>query len=244
MTADKVGSNNIIHATTERLGGPPSGAQGPRLLWWSAGHPPNDPTVSFQSRTVLITGANTGLGFEAALKYATLGAAKLILAVRSIDKGHAAKEMIVQRTGFSADAISVLKVDLGSFASVKYFVTDLNDTVEYIDVALLNAGLAAPNFSRSGYGWEMSVQVNVLSTALMALLLLPKLRATAAARGSLVHLTFVNSITHVDVRREWFPDQTLLTAANDESRFDLEKTYAMTKLLGMAAMQGVADAAA
>ena len=244
MTSAKVASNNIIHATTERPGGPPKGAQGSKLLWWSARHPPNDPAVSFQSKTVLVTGANTGLGFEAALKYATLGAAKLLLAVRSIDKGNAAKAKIVQRTGFDAGAIYILQVDLGNFASVHRFVTDLNKSVDYIDVALLNAGLAAPKFSRSEEGWELAVQVNVLSTALMALLLLPKLRATAEARRSLVHLTFVNSVAHADVKREWFGDKTLLTAADDEALFDMEKNYGMVKLLGMAVMQGVADAVA
>ena len=236
-------SKNVIHATTERPEGPPDGAQGPRLLWWSGRNPPKDPTVSFQSKTVLVTGANTGLGFEAALKYAILGAAKLLLAVRSIDKGNAAKAKIVQRTGFDADAISVFQVDLGNFASVHRFVRDLNTSVDYIDVALLNAGLAAPKFSRSEEGWEMGVQVNVLSTALMALLLLPKLRATAEARQSLVHVTFVNSIAHANVKREWFGDKTPLTAANDETLFDMEKNYGMTKLLGMAAMHGVADIA-
>ena len=127
---------------------------------------------------------------------------------------------------------------------MKYFIINLNDSVECIDVALLNVGLAPPAYSRSEYGWEMTVQVNVLSTALMALLLLSKLRAMAAARGLLVYLTFVNSITYIDVRWEWFTNQTLLITVNDESRFDLKKTYAMGKLLGIATIQGVVDAVA
>ena len=244
MTSAKVASNNIIHAPAERPGGPPKAAPGPKLLWWSARNPPNDPTVSFESKTVLVTGANTGLGFEAALKYATLGAAKLLLAVRSVSKGNAAKAKIVQRTGFKADAIYILQVDLGNFGSVQRFVTDLNKAVDYIDVVLLNAGLAAPRFKKSEEGWESAVQVNVLSTALMGLLLLPKLRATAEARQTLVHVTFVNSVAHWDVKREWFVGKTLLNAANDEASFDAEKNYGMVKLLGMAVMRGVADAAA
>ena len=237
-------ASKTIYGIPDRPGGPPEGARGPKLLWWSARHPPNEPTISFESKTVLVTGANTGLGFEAALKYATLGAAKLILAVRSIDKGNAAKAKIVQRTGFNKDSILIIEVDLGNFASVHRFVTDLNDMVDDIDVALLNAGLAAPKFSSSEEGWEMAVQVNVLSTALMALLLLPKLRGTAEARLKKVHLTFVNSIAHADVKREWFKDKTLLTAANDRGLFDVERNYSMVKLLAMAAIRGVADAAA
>jgi hypothetical protein len=47
--------------------------------FWDARHPPNDPTyLSFRGKTVLVTGANSGMGFQAALKYAQLGASKLI----------------------------------------------------------------------------------------------------------------------------------------------------------------------
>lgn len=238
-------STNIIYAKTERPNGPPKVAPGPKLLWWSARHPPEDPTVRFNSKTVLITGANTGLGFEAALKYAALGAAKLILAVRSTDKGNTAKSKIAQATGFHPANISVLKVDLGTFASVRQFVNDIDRTTDHVDVVLLNAGVGPPNYQKSAEGWEMAVQVNVLSTALMGLLLLPKLRATAQARqGQPVHMTFVNSIAHADVKREWFQGKTLLEAANEDKSWDAQKSYGMVKLLGMAAMRGVAQAAA
>ncbi|KAL8886795.1 MAG: hypothetical protein Q9215_005533 [Flavoplaca cf. flavocitrina] len=69
-------ATSVIYAKIDRPGGPPKVPPGPKLLWWSARHPPEDPTVRFDSRTILITGANTGLGFEAALKYASLGAAR------------------------------------------------------------------------------------------------------------------------------------------------------------------------
>jgi NAD(P)-dependent dehydrogenase (short-subunit alcohol dehydrogenase family) len=51
---------------------------------------PVDPDVSFASKTVLATGANVGLGFEAAVKYAQKGCSKLILAVRSYPKSEEA----------------------------------------------------------------------------------------------------------------------------------------------------------
>ncbi|KAL8840023.1 MAG: hypothetical protein Q9170_001507 [Blastenia crenularia] len=236
--------NHTIHAKTDRPGGPPKIAPGPKLLWWSARHPPENPTVRFDGKTVLITGANTGLGFHAAVKYAALGAARLLLAVRSIDKGNAAKTKIVQDTGFRAKDILVFQVDLSAFASVHKFVQNVEKAAKYIDVVLLNAGVGPPSYQRSQQGWEMAVQVNVLSTALMGLLLLPTLRTTAQARkGGLVHMTFVNSIAHADVKREWFQEKTLLTAANDEKSWDAQKSYGMVKLLGMAAMRGVADAA-
>ncbi|KAK3943683.1 hypothetical protein QBC46DRAFT_28136 [Diplogelasinospora grovesii] len=100
---------NLITAH-EQPGGPPLGLELMGKLRWGVKHPPADPTVSFAGKTVLVTGANTGLGFEAAVKYAALGASKLILGVRSADKGEAARQRIVQRSGRSnGDFITVLR---------------------------------------------------------------------------------------------------------------------------------------
>lgn len=91
----------------------------------------------------------------------------------------------------------------------------------------------------------MSLQVNVLSTALMAVGLLPLLRSTAAARGRAVHMTFVNSNGHDRVREDWlaYADGSLLRAANDAENWDATKSCCMVKLMGMALMQTVARAA-
>lgn len=217
-------------------------------LWWSRKHPPKDYQVSFAGKTVLVTGANTGLGFEAAVKYAALGAEKLILAVRSSAKGEEAKRRILERTGRSSGNvdITILIVDLSDFASVQDFVRSLGQETQYLDVALLNAGLGNPKFEQSPAGWEMALQVNVLSTALMAVLLLPLLRSTATARGKAVHLTFVNSHGHNMVQKDWYSSAggSLLKAANDRENWDATKSYTMVKLMGVAVMQAVATEAA
>lgn len=225
-------------------GGPPPGLGELAALRWSRNNPPRDFQISFSGRTVLVTGANTGLGFEAALKYAALGADKVILAVRSAAKGDEAKRRIIQRTGRSSNSVVVLTVDLGEFASVQGFVCALEQEVRHLDIALLNAGLGNPSFEESPAGWEAAVQVNVLSTALMAALLLPLLRSTAAVRGRATHLTFVNSHGHREVREDWLSNAggSLLRAANDKETWDPRRSYAMVKLLGMAAMRALARA--
>ena len=58
---------------------------------WGKLNPPKDPKIPFTGKTVLVTGSNTGLGFVVALKFAALGASKLILAVRTPAKGKAGK---------------------------------------------------------------------------------------------------------------------------------------------------------
>lgn len=56
--------------------------------------PPAPITTSFADKTVIVTGANAGVGYETALKYVELGASTVILAVRSINKGKRARELI------------------------------------------------------------------------------------------------------------------------------------------------------
>ena len=62
---------------------PPPGLSELATARWGVKHPPIDPDVTFAGKTVLVTGASAGLGFEAAVKYAQKGTSKLILAVRS-----------------------------------------------------------------------------------------------------------------------------------------------------------------
>lgn len=89
-------------------------------MWWGRRHPPEDPTnLSFACKTVLVTGANSGLGHEAAVKYAALGASTLILGIRTQEKGEQAKQDIAQRTKGSPNIFVIETVDLSTFASVR-----------------------------------------------------------------------------------------------------------------------------
>ncbi|ORY17936.1 hypothetical protein BCR34DRAFT_474186 [Clohesyomyces aquaticus] len=225
--------------TREASSSPALNLSGLAKLRWAVKNPPVDPDVSFAGKTVLVTGANVGLGFEAAIKYIEKGADKLFLGVRSAQKGEDAKQAIIQRTSCSSDRITIVPVDLSSFSSVREFVVALENETPYLDIALLNAGLANPSYGKSPEGWELALQVNVLSTALMAILLLPLLRRTAEEKLTTPQLTFVNSLGHADVKSEWFTG-SLLQAANDESKFDATKSYCMVKLLGMAVMKHIA----
>ncbi|KAK3382364.1 hypothetical protein B0T24DRAFT_10220 [Lasiosphaeria ovina] len=241
-------NTNIITAR-ESPGGPPPGASDLAVMRWGAKHPPADPAVSFAGQTVLVTGANTGLGFEAAVKFSALGADKLILGVRSAERGEAARARILERTGRPSNTISIVTVDLSTSTSVKAFIPALEKETSRLDIALLNAGICNPTYEASKEGWEMGVQVNVMSTALMAILLLPILRATAAATGraSKPHLVFVNSHGHKGVKEDWLaksPDKSLLKVTNDADKWDYVKSYSLVKLLALAVMRAVARATA
>lgn len=108
-----------------------------------------------------------------------------------------------------------------------------------LHIALLNAGLANPKYELSEYGYEMVTQVNVISSALMAALIVPLLRKTARKGGNdKPHLTFVNSSAHVEPQRDWYAKEgSLFALANSPDGYsDLRKHYGVTKLLGMSTM--------
>ena len=226
---------------------PPSHLTGLAKLRWAVKNPPVDPDVSFAGKTVLVTGANVGLGYEAAVKYAQQGCSKLILAVRSQPKGEEAKKEILRRSRRGdVSFISILTVDLSTFDSVRAFISALGIELGQgaLHIVLLNAGLANPTFVKSSHGYEMALQVNVLSTALMAILLLPIMRRTAVTSKEVPHLTFVNSFGHTEVQRKWYSsapsDGDLLAFANNPDLFEYHKQYVVVKVLGMAVMQHVA----
>jgi len=218
--------------------------KGISMIWWSARHPPANPETSFSGKTILITGANVGLGFEAVLKFAALGATRLILGVRSLQRGEEAKAEICRRTGYDAGNIQMYEIDMSTFASVKAFAEAISKESQ-LDVAILNAGMAASSYKLSPEGYEMSLQVNVLSTALLAILLLPPLHKSAELSGEPSHLEFVGSAGHNGVKADTFDfagDPRILDQVNDEAFFDVQRQYAVTKLLLMYVMDGLVEA--
>lgn len=220
----------------------PPDNEGFGMILWGSRNRPEDPTASFKGKTVLITGANTGLGFEAALKFARLGAACLILGVRSLKKGEEARARISDQAGFNPDDIKLREIDMGSYESVKEFADQVSKE-PYLHVAILNAGLAAPSRRISLEGYEMSLQVHALSTALLSIMLLPQLRKTSLATGIPTHLEIVGSIAGRGANLDELSDQrSILDQVNDPSFFTTQKQYVFTKLFEFYVMQGLVQA--
>lgn len=160
-------------------------------------------TKSFTGQTIIVTGSNTGMGLEAARHLVRLDAARVILAVRSTARGEAAAASI--RSSFpgrsSSDLESVVQVwplDLASHASVRAFAARAQAELDRLDVVVCNAGMYVykSGFSRAE-GDEVTVTVNVVSTLLLGVLLLPKLRETSLRYDKEVVLTFTGSFVHL-----------------------------------------------
>ncbi|MCJ1419965.1 hypothetical protein MMC32_006321 [Xylographa parallela] len=186
------------------------------------------PTQSFSGQTVIVTGSNAGLGKEAANHIVRLGAEKVILAVRTISKGEAAKEYIEAKTGRKG-VIEVWSLDLSSYASVQAFVKKA-EMLERLDAVLENAGVLTETFSLAE-GNESSITVNVISTILLALLILPKLQETASKFNITPRLTLVGSDIHNYslLPAKKYPD--ILEAMNDMSKTDMAHRYTDSKLI-------------
>jgi len=116
------------------------------------------PLVSenLEGRIVVVTGANTGLGFECAMHLLRMKPAKLILAVRSIEKGQAAALRLIDETKETRpDIVDVWELDMASFVSVHAFAQRV-ETLPRLDIAVLNSGVYTRAWGTTGDGYEIS----------------------------------------------------------------------------------------
>ena len=163
------------------------------------------PTTSFAGKRILVTGANTGIGFEAAATFVSLDAEQVVLGVRSIEKGLTARRRIEAR-GQRTNSIDVWELDMGNYKSVQRFAARVGNEMPRLDVAILNAGISPNDYVMGAEEWESIIQVNVMATALLGLLLLPKLRSSIAAVHEMSHLVIVTSEAHRWLQSSDFPD--------------------------------------
>ena len=139
---------------------------------WTAGDLPD-----MAGRTVIVTGANSGIGRAAAKAFAGRGAA-VTLAVRDAAKGEAAAAEM------PCGAVDVRPLDLTSLASVRAFATDWRGD---IDVLVNNAGVMATPERRTEDGFESQIGTNHLGHFALTNLLLPQIRDRVVTVSSTGH---------------------------------------------------------
>lgn len=135
--------------------------------------------LDLSGKVFLVTGASSGLGKETARVLASRGA-KVIMAVRSLDKGRAAAADI--RQALPAAALDVRLVDLASLASVRAFTDGVTAAYPGIDGIVANAGVMAIDAARTADGFEMQFGANHLGHFLLVNRLAPLLKARAPSR--------------------------------------------------------------
>jgi NAD(P)-dependent dehydrogenase (short-subunit alcohol dehydrogenase family) len=144
---------------------------------WTAANLP-----SFAGRTVIVTGANSGLGEVTARELARAGAT-VILAVRNEEKGRAAAATMPGTT-------EVRRLDLQDLASVRAFA----DGIAKVDVLVNNAGIMAVPYAKTVDGFETQIGTNHLGHFALTNLLLPKVSDRVVTVSSMMHLIGVISL--------------------------------------------------
>ncbi len=116
-------------------------------------------TGSYRDKNIVITGANSGLGFETSLFFAK-HEANVIMACRNMEKGENAKNNILQ---IVPDAnIWLMSLDLANLSSVKEFSHNYKSKFGHLDILYNNAGLMFAPYSLTADGFEMHFGVNHL----------------------------------------------------------------------------------
>ena len=139
-------------------------------------------------KRILITGANSGIGFEAARELAARGA-EVIMACRSQEKGKAALEAI--QAAVPDANLTLMSLDLASLDSVSRFAEEFRSRYDRLDVLINNAGVMAPPLTRTADGFEMQFGTNHLGHFALTGQLLPLLEAAGAGR-----VVVVSSVAH------------------------------------------------
>ena len=160
-------------------------------------HPPV-PTGDLKCQTVLVTGANVGLGKEAVKHFVNLGASRVIATVRTKGRGQAALEEIEAETK-KTGVVELWELDYSKYSSVLAFGErarrELGGESGRLDKVVLNAGIATEKWELFE-GHESTIEVNVIASALLALLLLPILRTNAERFHTEPVLSVVSSGVH------------------------------------------------
>ncbi len=130
-------------------------------------------------RVAIVTGANSGIGWDTARVLAQKGAT-VIMACRSMERGNSAAEKInaLRPSG----KIVVMQLDLGDLNSVKAFAADFRAKYQRLDLLINNAGVMMPPYGKTKQGFEQQFGINHLGHFALTGLLLDMLNATPNAR--------------------------------------------------------------
>jgi NAD(P)-dependent dehydrogenase (short-subunit alcohol dehydrogenase family) len=135
--------------------------------------------VDLTGKTVLVTGANAGIGRETARGLARMGA-HVVMASRSLERGEAARKDIARDVPL--ERLEVMRLDLALLADVRRFARDFRSRHARLDVLVNNAGIHTAHRQVTSEGFESTFVTNHLGHFVLTHELLPLLKASAPAR--------------------------------------------------------------
>jgi NAD(P)-dependent dehydrogenase (short-subunit alcohol dehydrogenase family) len=139
--------------------------------------------VDLSGRHAIVTGANTGIGFETARVLALRGSS-VTMACRNLEKANAARVRIIEGSSgeIGEDQLEVRELDLASFESIRRFATEFRRSGHALNLLMNNAGVMMPAVHRTPDDFDAHFAINHLGHFLLTNLLLDVLEASAPAR--------------------------------------------------------------
>ncbi|KAK1934568.1 Retinol dehydrogenase 12 [Phytophthora citrophthora] len=187
---------------------------------WDASH-----ITSQKGKLVVITGANSGIGYEASLELARKGA-DVVLACRSEARGKQAEKDIREALASTPDAgtVKFMMLDVSDLGSVQKFAHEFKATHDRLDLLINNAGVMAVPFSKTVDGYERQFATNHLGHFALTAQLFPLLKASTPSR-----VVNVSSLAHSSATLKRFKSGSGIMYPSDKgySRTDV---YAESKL--------------
>ncbi|KAL8813216.1 MAG: hypothetical protein Q9223_000969 [Gallowayella weberi] len=194
-------------------------------------HPAPVPFHDLSGQTILVTGANVGIGMEATRQLMGFKVARVIMAVRTPAKGEEAKAQLL-KTNPTCD-VQIWPLDMDSFDSVIAFGKRAQQ-LDRLDIVHLNAGVKKQAWEQNNAtGHETTIQVNHLATALLSLLLLPPLRQTATKYRKPSRMTLTASEVHMWASFKEKSAPNMLKEMDGKSTWGNPERYNMSKLLNV-----------
>jgi len=199
------------------------------------------PDGDVRQQTIIVTGSNTGLGLESSRHLVRLGVKKLIMGVRNLKKGEAAKRDILKSTKREDSCIEVWEIDMDNYESVKKFASRVSN-LPRLDAVLANAGIYTQTFTVTEDN-EKTITTNVISTFLLGMLVIPKLRQSAEQFGIVPRFVIPNSALHylAPLKELDVEEGRIFANLNDPKTANMTGRYPLSKLLVVYAVRALAD---
>jgi NAD(P)-dependent dehydrogenase (short-subunit alcohol dehydrogenase family) len=163
----------------------------------------NDNIPDQTGKIAIVTGANSGIGFETAKALAEKRAT-VIMACRNPDKAQAAMAEI--KKSVPEAKLEFIPLDLSDLASIKAFARTFQEDHDRLDMLINNAGIMMPPYSKTKDGFEVQFGANHLGHFALTGLLMPTLRKTKGARvvnvSSVAHRMGTGTINFEDLHAE------------------------------------------
>ncbi|RLN15243.1 hypothetical protein BBJ28_00007126 [Nothophytophthora sp. Chile5] len=184
---------------------------------WDASQIPSQ-----KGKLAVITGANSGIGYETALELARKGA-HVVLACRNEVKGREAEASLRELLASSPDAgtVEVMQVDVSDLSSVQQFAADFKKTHERLDLLINNAGVMGGAYAKTVDGYERQFATNHLGHFALTAQLFDVVKKSSPSR-----IVNVSSLVHRHALA--FNEDEIMVP--DESKYSQWLNYANTKV--------------